>query len=485
MTRRTWTAEEKLSALDYYHETRSKKRTCRDLRIPCTKMLRDWLCAENSIRFTAETRGSAARRIVADFPRRQPVVSAVNGISAYLRRAAEAAIAAEAAAAAAGDETERESNAGDDTESLLGDDGACPGDGAREDGAVPTRGSDNCIRALLHNAAAGGVAAAGGDSAGAANANPNATLESGAETPSALCGAVPGAAVPLAGLGAMVDAWLMEDCPSFDYGGAVVGRRPVRAVLYAKSSGMLAGAVFFNRVFAALGCSVFWEAGYRDGSWLELPRTGRLPLATVTGPANLVLQGERVALNALAECSGIATAAARVATAAAAAEWGGRLAGTRKTTPGFRLVQKYGMMVGGMDTHRMDLSSMIMLKDNHIAAAGSIVEAVRAAKAVGGFALKIDVECGDFETAQIAAGAGADVVMLDNFAAEEFRNAAKRLRGEFPQLVIEGSGGLTEDTVSSYMCPEADVLSFSINRYATPLDISLKIVSDSSWPGVE
>lgn len=282
-------------------------------------------------------------------------------------------------------------------------------------------------------------------------------------------------AVPLAGLRAIVDRWLVEDCPGFDYGGAVVGSRMVQATLFAKSPGVLAGTVFFNTVFDALGCTVEWAKSIEDGAVLDIPTSGKVGIATVSGPAFLVLQGERVALNTLAECSGIATAAARVVRIANNARWSGRIAGTRKTTPGFRLVQKYGMMVGGMDTHRMDLSSMIMLKDNHIAAAGSIPGAISEAKQIGGFSLKVDVECSNLSDALVAADAGADVVMLDNFSPEDFREAAKNLRKAYPKLLIEGSGGLTEETVSNYFAPEADVLSFSVNRYATPLDMSLKI----------
>ncbi len=100
---------------------------------------------------------------------------------------------------------------------------------------------------------------------------------------------------------------------------------------------------------------------------------------------------------------------------ARAKHWAGRIAGTRKTTPGFRLVEKYAMLVGGCDPHRMDLSSMIMLKDNHVKSTGSITAAVHKARAVGGFALKIEVECSSVAQALEAVAAGADVVMLDNF----------------------------------------------------------------------
>ncbi|RAL58752.1 hypothetical protein DID88_003058 [Monilinia fructigena] len=106
----------------------------------------------------------------------------------------------------------------------------------------------------------------------------------------------------------------------------------------------------------------------------------------------------------------------------------GILAGTRKTTPGFRLVEKYGMIVGGVDGHRHDLSSMIMLKDNHIWARGSITDAVKAAKATGGFALKVEVEVDSEEGADEAIEAGADIIMLDNFSGDGLKAAARNLR---------------------------------------------------------
>jgi nicotinate-nucleotide pyrophosphorylase (carboxylating) len=286
------------------------------------------------------------------------------------------------------------------------------------------------------------------------------------------------AAVPAASLSAMVRMWLHEDCPSFDYGAAIVGSADKTAVLYAKSPGVLAGCVFFDAVFHELGCCVVWAHGFADGACLSPPaeHRGRTEIARVSGPARLILQGERVALNVLAECSGVATAAARVVAIARAAAWPGRIAGTRKTTPGFRLVQKYGMLVGGIDTHRMDLSSMVMAKDNHVAAAGGITAAVRAARAVAGFALKIDVECACYDQAAEAARAGADIVMLDNFDPSTFIETARRLRSQFPAVIIEGSGGLNELNLASYFCDEADILSFSVNRHASALDMSLKIV---------
>jgi nicotinate-nucleotide pyrophosphorylase len=131
------------------------------------------------------------------------------------------------------------------------------------------------------------------------------------------------------------------------------------------------------------------------------------------------------------------------------------LAGTRKTTPGFRLVEKYGMLVGGADTHRMDLSTMTMLKDNHVWSRGSITKAVKAAKAAGGFSLKIEVEVQSEKEADEAIEAGADIVMLDNFTGEGVKVAARSLKERWAgkrQFLLEVSGGLTVDNAEAYIC---------------------------------
>lgn len=159
------------------------------------------------------------------------------------------------------------------------------------------------------------------------------------------------------------------------------------------------------------------------------------------------------------------------------------LAGTRKTTPGFRLVEKYGMLVGGVDPHRHDLSTMTMLKDNHIVACGgSITRAVHAAKAAGGFSVKVEVECQSEEEANEAISAGADVVMLDNFEPGAVGGAASRLkdkwRGE-KAFMIEVSGGLTEENIrSGYLTEDVDIVSTSsIHQGVGHVDFSLKIIS--------
>ncbi|MCJ1286204.1 hypothetical protein MMC26_005549 [Xylographa opegraphella] len=267
-----------------------------------------------------------------------------------------------------------------------------------------------------------------------------------------------------------VTRWLAEDCPSLDYGGFVVGDAHGEAKLLGKSAGMLAGVPFFDEVV----------------EWHILEGSSFSPVhhcATVRGPVRKILLGERVALNTLARCSGIATKSARLLSLVRKAGYTHTLAGTRKTTPGFRLVEKYGMLIGGCDPHRYDLSTMTMLKDNHIwACQNSITRAVHAAKAVGGFSIKIEVECQSEEEAEEAIRAGADVVMLDNFSGDGVKVASRSLkerlrRGEGKEFLIEVSGGLTEENVEGFVCDDVDIISSSsIHQGVKHVDFSLKIV---------
>lgn len=274
-----------------------------------------------------------------------------------------------------------------------------------------------------------------------------------------------------------ITTWYAEDTPSFDYGGFVVGDSKRTATLYGKSKGILAGVPFFDEIFAQAGCTVSWHI--KEGSVIDPGASGKFPVATVTGPVRKLLLGERVALNTLARCSGIATKSRAMEELVRQAGYTGILAGTRKTTPGFRLVEKYGMIVGGVDGHRHDLSSMTMLKDNHIWARGSITEAVKAAKAVGGFALKVEVEVDSEAGADEAIGSGADIIMLDNFSGEELKVAAKSLKQKWAgkkEFLLECSGGLTTENVASYINNDIDIISTSSIHQGVPhVDFSLKI----------
>ncbi|GAA6064569.1 hypothetical protein JCM10212_005631 [Sporobolomyces blumeae] len=287
----------------------------------------------------------------------------------------------------------------------------------------------------------------------------------------------------------VISSWLAEDTPSLDYGGFVVGEGIEEATLWGKSQGILAGVPFVDEIFAQLGCSVEWHLE-EGADVVPTTETPKVKVATVKGPARCLLLGERVALNTMARCSGIAWKSRKVLTLAREAGWNGIIAGTRKTTPGFRLVEKYGMLVGGVDQHRYDLSSMVMLKDNHIWSKGSITQAVHAARSVAGFALKIHVECQSLAEAREAIAAGADIIMLDNFTPAGIREAAKALKddwvsqtgggredGPAKRCLVEVSGGLTEENIGEHLCHEVDIYSTSaIHQGVAPLvDYSLKI----------
>lgn len=275
----------------------------------------------------------------------------------------------------------------------------------------------------------------------------------------------------------LTHSWLLEDIPSFDYGGFVVGTMPKQAILLCKSPGVLCGVPFFNSIFEELGCKVDWL--HSEGSMLEPV----CEVAHVSGPVNRILQGERTALNVLTRASGIATHARELANEKVRLGWSGEVAGTRKTTPGFRLVEKYSLVVGGISTHRYDLSQMVMLKDNHIWSAGSVRSAVEKARKVAGFSIKIEVECRTLSEATEAAEAGAEIVMLDNFDPEALALASQMLKDKFPHLTIEASGGIRKDTLSQFCLPSVDVVSLSTTTqgYST-VNFSLKLCVEGHNP---
>lgn len=275
--------------------------------------------------------------------------------------------------------------------------------------------------------------------------------------------------------------YLIEDVPSFDYGAFVVGNTAETASLYMKQSGLICGVPFADEVFKQCELSVEWH--YKEGQFISnddlAAKGGKIVVATVTGPANKILLSERTALNLLARSSGIATQSYITKKLADENGYDGLIAGTRKTTPGLRQLEKYSMLVGGVDAHRYDLSSMVMLKDNHITSTGSITKAVQSARSVCGFAVKVEVEVSTEEDAREAIDAGADVIMLDNFKGEELRKVAQSLKKHYngsKSFLLECSGGLTLQNLSTYLCNDIDVYSTSsIHQGCGIVDFSLKI----------
>jgi nicotinate-nucleotide pyrophosphorylase len=162
---------------------------------------------------------------------------------------------------------------------------------------------------------------------------------------------------------AVIEGWINDDMPSFDVGGLVVGNEEKKAQLLMKSSGVFAGKPFFQIVFEMLGCKVEWNEDVAvEGVNKDINE--KVCLATVSGPVNMILRGERTALNTLSRCSGVATLSREAADRAKSLGWNGWVAGTRKTTPGFRIVEKYGLLVGGAATHRL-VSYVIESQSHH------------------------------------------------------------------------------------------------------------------------
>lgn len=277
-----------------------------------------------------------------------------------------------------------------------------------------------------------------------------------------------------------IQGWLNEDMPKFDIGGFVVGDEVATAKILMKSPGVLAGVPFVNEVFRCLDCKVTWlkqEGEFSD----EAAARMKSPVATVEGPVRNLLMGERTALNVLSRASGVATLA-RATRAIVQSKWHGIVAATRKTTPGFGFIEKYAVVVGGCSTHRMDLSSMVMLKDNHIWSAGSITKSIQKAKVIAGHATKIEVECRNLEEALEAAGSGADVIMLDNFEPEQLHIDAAALKQKYPHVTVEASGGITAATIETFIGPNVDVISQgSLTQGYRCLDFSMKLPNPNNF----
>ncbi len=275
----------------------------------------------------------------------------------------------------------------------------------------------------------------------------------------------------------VIQGWLTDDMPSFDVGGLVVGTEEKKAKLLMKSSGVFAGKPFFQKVFEVMGCKIEWqEDDAIEGTYKDIVGE-KVCLAIVTGNVRDILRGERTALNTLSRCSGVATLSRAAVDRARGLGWNGHVAGTRKTTPGFRIVEKYGLLVGGAATHRLDLSQMIMLKDNHIWSSGSITNAVKLARKAAGFSQKIEVECQSLEEAVEAASAGADIVMLDNFEPDQLKKDAETFKKQFPNVLVEASGGITTETMPDFLCEHVDIVSQGKLTQGYPcVDFSLKIV---------
>ena len=236
--------------------------------------------------------------------------------------------------------------------------------------------------------------------------------------------------------------------------------------LLSKADGIIAGLPVFARVFTLLDEETDFTFYVKDGDWV----TKGQKLAVIRGDIRALLSGERVALNYLQRLSGVATYTNRVVKLLEGS--GIKLLDTRKTTPNMRLLEKYAVMVGGGCNHRYNLSDGILLKDNHIGAAGSVAKAVAMAKAYAPFVRKIEVETETLDMVREAVEAGADIIMFDNMTHDMMKEAVRIIDG---RAETECSGNVTEENISKLKDVGVDYISSGALTHSAPiLDLSLK-----------
>ena len=266
----------------------------------------------------------------------------------------------------------------------------------------------------------------------------------------------------------LIEEALREDISSEDVTTNSVMKEAVQGEveLLCKQDGIVAGLDVFERVFHLLDAETKVEFFCKDG---EEVKNGQL-MAKVTGDIRVLLSGERVALNYLQRMSGIATYTKSVAKLLEGTKT--KLLDTRKTTPNMRIFEKYAVRVGGGYNHRYNLSDGVLLKDNHIGAAGSVTKAVQMAKEYAPFVRKIEVEVENLEMVKEAVEAGADIIMLDNMTPEDMKRAIELIDG---RAETECSGNVTKENIGNVTAVGVDYISSGALTHSAPiLDISLK-----------
>ena len=261
---------------------------------------------------------------------------------------------------------------------------------------------------------------------------------------------------------------LREDIPWEDVSANAVIPAGVRgkAQLICKQDGVIAGLPVFVRVFELLDDDFQAEFSVKEGDEVK---EGQI-LGTVKGNIRALLSGERTALNYLQRMSGIATYTRRTASLLKGTRV--KLLDTRKTTPNLRVFEKYAVTVGGGTNHRFNLSDGVLLKDNHIGAAGSVRKAIELARAYAPFVRKIEIEVETLEQLEEALNAGADIIMLDNMKEENLKRAVEMCLG---RAETEISGNVTAENIAEYAALGIDYISSGALTHSAPiLDLSLK-----------
>ncbi len=236
--------------------------------------------------------------------------------------------------------------------------------------------------------------------------------------------------------------------------------------LICKQDGILAGLGVFKRVFELLDPKTEFEFYFKDGDSIK----NKDKIGVVRGDIRVLLSGERTALNYLQRMCGVATYTKQVAALLEGTKT--KLLDTRKTTPNMRVFEKYAVKVGGGNNHRYNLSDGILLKDNHIGAAGSVTKAVQMAKEYAPFVRKIEVEVENLDMFREALEAGADIIMLDNMSPEDMKTAVSLAKGK---AETECSGNVTKENIKRLTDIGVDYISSGALTHSSPiLDLSLK-----------
>lgn len=261
---------------------------------------------------------------------------------------------------------------------------------------------------------------------------------------------------------------LKEDITSEDVSTNAVMPESVPGVvdLIAKQDGVIAGLAVYERVFTLLDPTTKATFSVKDGDHV----TNGQKIGTVEGDIRVLLSGERVALNYLQRMSGIATYTANVVELLQGTKI--KLLDTRKTTPNMRIFEKYAVTVGGGHNHRYNLSDGVLLKDNHIGAAGSVTKAIQMARDYAPFVRKIEVEVENLDMVKEAVEAGADIIMLDNMTHEDMEKAMQIIDGK---AEVEVSGNVTKDNIKKLADLGVDYISSGALTHSSPiLDLSMK-----------
>ncbi|OLS19881.1 MAG: putative nicotinate-nucleotide pyrophosphorylase [carboxylating] [Candidatus Heimdallarchaeota archaeon LC_3] len=275
----------------------------------------------------------------------------------------------------------------------------------------------------------------------------------------------------------IIENFLNEDIPFWDISSISVPKRSIKADVILKEKAIIAGLPIAKFIFNLLDCEI--STNFSDGINIE---STPLVILTVEGLNTNILSAERLVLNLLGRLSSIASSTSKANSIVKKSISANNanipiISATRKTTPGLRLFEKYAVLVGGGNTHRLSLSDEVMLKNNHLKFFESITDAIKRTKKYSSFTHKIEVETETKIQAIEAAKAGADIIMLDNFSADKIGEIVKKIKTVDNSILVEASGGINLSNLEEYSKTGVDIISLgSITHSIKNIDFSLEIL---------